>query len=66
MGGPELGDEAAVVSPDIREHLSTHVKRLLDSQAFHNALPGHLPGDSANQARVPLILERLQRLSRLA
>lgn len=65
-GRPELGDEAAVASPDIREHLSTHVKRLLDSQAFHNALPGHLPGDSASQARVPLILERLQRLSRLA
>lgn len=65
-GRPELGDEAAVASPDIRKHLSTHVKGLLENHAFHNALPGHLPGDSASQARVPLILERLQRLSRLA
>ena len=65
-GRPELGDETAVASPDIRKHLSTQVKGLLESHAFHNALPGHLPGDSASQSRVPLILERLQRLSRLA
>lgn len=65
-GRPELGDEAAVASPDIRKHLSTQVRGLLESRAFPNALPGHLPGDSAGQARVPLILERLQRLSRLA
>ena len=65
-GRPELGDETAAASPDIRKHLSTQVKGLLESHAFHNALPGHLPGDSASQARVPLTLERLQRLSRLA
>jgi hypothetical protein len=64
-GRPELGDEVAVASADIRKHLSTQVRGLLESPAFHNALPGHLPGDSASQARVPLILERLQRLSRL-
>lgn len=65
-GRPELVDEGAVASADIRKHLSTQVKALLGSSAFHNALPGHLPGDSASQARVPLILERLQQLSRLA
>lgn len=65
-GRPELGDEAAVASADIRKHLSTQVKALLRSPGFLNALPGHLPGDSASQARVPLILERLQKLSRLA
>ena len=65
-GRPELGDETAVASPDIRKHLSMLVRGLLESHAFHNALPGHLPGDSASQSRVPLILERLQRLSRLA
>ncbi len=65
-GRPELGDEASVASAAIRQHLSMHVKGLLESHAFRNALPGHLPGDSASQARVPLILERLQRLSRLA
>lgn len=65
-GRPELGEEAALASADVRKHLSTQVKALLRSPAFLNALPGHLPGDSASQARVPLILERLQRLSRLA
>jgi hypothetical protein len=64
-GRPELGDETAVASLDIREHLSTQVGALLESRAFHNALPGDLPGDSASQARVPLILEHLQRLWRL-
>jgi hypothetical protein len=64
-GCPELGDEAAVASLGIRKHLSTRVRGLLGSHAFHNAPPGHLPGDSASQARVPLIPERLQRLSRL-
>ena len=49
----------AVASADIRKHLSTQVNALLGSSASHNALPGHLPGDSASQARVPLILERL-------
>ena len=58
-GRPELGDEAAVASLDIRKHLSTQVRGLLESHAFPNALPGHLPGDSASHARVPLILGRL-------
>jgi len=27
------------------------------------ALPGHLPGDAASQARLPLLLERLQAIT---
>lgn len=29
------------------------------------ALPGHLPGDAANQARLPVILERLRSIASL-
>lgn len=65
-GRPALADEAAVASPEIRRHLSAQMKVLLQSSAFLNALPGHLPGDSVSQARLPLILERMQRLSGLA
>ncbi len=65
-GRPELADEAAASSPEIRKHLSAQLKVLLQSSAFHNALPGHLPGDPVSQARVPLILARMQRLSHLA
>lgn len=65
-GRPELEDEAAVASAGIRKHLSAQVKALLQSSAFLNALPGHLPGDPVSQARVPLILERMRQISRLA
>lgn len=65
-GRPALADEAAVASPEIRRHLSAQMKVLLQSSAFLNALPGHLPGDPVSQARLPLILERMQRLSGLA
>jgi hypothetical protein len=65
-GRPELGDEAAIASAEIRKHLSAQVKALLQSSAFLNALPGHLPGDPVSQARIPLILERMRQLSQLA
>jgi hypothetical protein len=65
-GRPELRDEAAVASSEIRKHLSAQVKALLQSSAFLNALPGHLPDDPVSQARVPLILERMRQISRLA
>ena len=65
-GRPALADEAAVASPEIRRHLSAQMKVLLQSSAFLNALPGHLPGDPVSQARLPLILERMQHLSGLA
>lgn len=65
-GRPALADEAAVASPEIRRHLSAQMKVLLQSSALLNALPSHLPGDPVSQARLPLILERMQRLSGLA
>lgn len=65
-GRPALADEAAVASPEIRRHLSAQMKVLLQSSAFLNALPGHLPGDPVSQARLPLILERMRQISRLA
>lgn len=65
-GRPALAGEAAVASPEIRRHLSAQMKVLLQSSAFLNALPGHLPGDPVSQARLPLILERMRQISRLA
>ena len=65
-GRPELAEEAAVAPAEVRKHLSSQVKVLLQSSAFLNALPRHLPGDPVSQARVPLILERMRRISGLA
>jgi hypothetical protein len=51
---------------DLKVVDSARFSALLQTPAFINALPGHLPGDPANQARLPLILDRLQQLSTLA
>jgi hypothetical protein len=65
-GRPELADEAAAASPEVRSHLSAQFSALLQTPAFVDALPGHLPGDPASQVRLPLILDRLRQLSTLA
>lgn len=65
-GRPELVDEAAAASPEVRSHLGAQFSALLQTPAFVDALPGHLPGDPASQVRLPLILDRLRQLSTLA
>ena len=47
----------------MREHLRQKFAMLLGDPKFVEALPGHLPGDAANQARLPLLLERLQAIA---
>lgn len=62
-GRPELPGEVAVAEDDLRAYLGEEFGRLLDEPAFRNALPGHLPGDEASQARMPLLLQRLEQLA---
>ncbi len=47
---------------DLRTYLAAHVKTLLATRAFLDALPGHLPPDAASQDRVPLVLKRMETL----
>ena len=49
---------------ELRAYIRTAVGRLLASDAFSDALPGYLLPDAASQARIGLILNRLQALSR--
>lgn len=58
-GRAELSAEIRVSAPDLRDYLAEAICALLKTEAFREALPGHLPGDSASQARLPLLLERL-------
>jgi hypothetical protein len=62
-GRPELVDEVAAASSELHGYLATKFQTLLQTEAFVEALPGHLPGDAASQARVPLILERLRKMA---
>jgi predicted nucleotidyltransferase len=64
-GRPELVDEVVTSTPELRNYVAIRFQALLQVPAFIDALPGHLPSDAANQARVPIILERLRRMSSL-
>ena len=64
-GRSQLINEVVAASPEVRHYLSGRFSDLLQNPRFVEALPGHLPGDAQNQARLPVILERLQQLSSL-
>jgi hypothetical protein len=63
-GRPGIAGEVAECDPALRRHLAGRLAALLGDQRFLEALPGHLPGDAANQARVPLIRDRMTAMAR--
>ena len=58
-GRPALADEAKLAPAQLRRFLGRTIERWLEDPSFLDAVPGHLPGDAASQARVPVVLERL-------
>jgi len=62
-GRQELLAEVESASTDVRDYIAREVTRLLASPGFTEALPGHLPGDPASQARLPIVWERLEALT---
>lgn len=65
-GRAELVDEFGAASAELRDYLAKQLRTLLANPRFVDALPAHLPGDRASQARVPVITERLRRMSEFA
>lgn len=65
-GREMLYEEIAGEWVDLREYITNCVAKLLEKQAFLDALCGHLPPDSASQARLPLLLNRLHLIGSLA
>lgn len=61
-GRPEIVDEVRHSDDVLRAHLRTRFSALSSDPRFGEALPGHLPGDAASQARVPLILVRIEEM----
>ena len=49
----------------LKAYLAQAFMALLADADFMQALPGFLPSDSASQARLPLVTERLRRLASL-
>lgn len=64
-GRPELVGEVDAGEPEVRAYLAREIKSLIRNPAFIEVLPGYLPGDEASQARLPMIRDRLERLSTL-
>lgn len=64
-GRPALVDELRSAPEDLRAYLTKEISSLLDTPEFRDALPGHLPGDSASQSRVPALTELFERLVQL-
>lgn len=62
-GRQEVIEEVRQSEPALREHLESRFVDLLKETRFLDALPGHMPGDTASQARVPRIIERLKVMS---
>jgi len=59
-GRPEIVDEINRSETRLKVHLALRFKEMLQDHRFTDALPGHLQSDSASQARLPVLLERIK------
>lgn len=64
-GRDELMVECRQVGDELKHYLRGWMGRLLATPAFLEALPGHLPGDAASQARLPDLEDKLRLLAKL-
>jgi predicted nucleotidyltransferase len=61
-GRPEIIEEVRQTNEDVKTYLAEKFKLLLDDSRFIEALPGKVPGDESSQSRIPVIIERLEKL----
>ena len=62
-GRPEIVEEIRNCDPKLRDHIRVRLAALVKDDRFLEALPGHMPGDAGNQARVPIIIQRLKAIA---
>lgn len=65
-GRQSLIDEFTAETPSLRAFVGGRIRDLLAQSRFVEALPGHLGGDSASQARLPILRRRLDAIAALA
>jgi len=65
-GRLEVVDDISEADEEVQRYLANQFTSLLANDDFLDALPGHLPGDPASQERVPLIVERMERVVELS
>jgi len=64
-GRTELVEEIRAARKDVRSYLAKEIGRLCAAREFLDALPGHLPPDSASQERIATVLARLREIASL-
>lgn len=62
-GRPEIADDVAKADADVQAYLADQFNALLNNNDFLDALPGHLPGDTASQQRLPIIMARIEEIA---
>lgn len=62
-GRLEIVEEVWNCDPKMKNHLQARLAALVKDDRFLDALPGHMPGDAGSQARVPIIIQRLNAIA---
>jgi len=64
-GRKEIIEEVKLEEPELIHELSKRFNALLREQRFIDAVSGHMPVDETSQARIAIVLNRMQELARL-
>ncbi|MEW8200749.1 MAG: hypothetical protein AB2697_14555 [Candidatus Thiodiazotropha endolucinida] len=59
-GRPEIVNEVQTADQELIENVRARFAQLLSDNRFIAALSGHMPGDQASQARVGLVIDRIE------
>lgn len=62
-GRPEIVEEMNGAEAELREFVQGELDDLLANELFTETIPMHFHPDQVNQARVPVVLERLRHLA---
>jgi predicted nucleotidyltransferase len=62
-GRVELLSELRAAEDDVRTYVATEVREFLSKSEFVDMLPGSLTPDAASQARMPLLMARLEEIA---
>jgi hypothetical protein len=59
-GRPGLLEEIAASDESVSAYLKSEFSKLMETTGFRDALPGHLPPDSASQARLESLIQKIE------
>lgn len=62
-GRLEIVEDVESADEDVRAYLTDQLSALLEDEDFMDALSGHLPGDTASQQRLPILIERMEKVA---